>query len=117
MTRIVAIVIVAVTLGVGCSDDSAGADAGCNGPTGCNQVCELGNDYGVGHYCSKGGGECAGLTAALCTVDFEDTTETFCTRPCNPDDDVELQCGQNAVCRGEEAGGSGPSGCVLAMCQ
>ena len=113
--------LIVAALALGCGDDSSAADAGppdaCVGATGCNGECEVGNAYGVGRFCSEGGGQCQGLPAFACTVDFEDTTEAFCTRPCNPEDDVEVQCGQDAVCRGEEIGGSGPSGCVPIMCQ
>src|SRR5262245_25668494 len=95
---------VALACAVACGEDSSGngePDA-CAGATGCNGECELGNSYGVGHYCTEGGGECAGLLATFCTVDFDDTSETWCTRPCDPAADVVEQCGEDAICRGEE---------------
>ncbi len=111
-------VVLALWFGAACGADPAedGPPDACAGATGCNGECELGNSYGVGRYCTPGGGECAGLAAAFCTVDFEDTTETWCTRPCDPEADVVEQCGEDAVCRGEDQGGGGPSGCVPMIC-
>jgi hypothetical protein len=95
--------------GGGATADAGGAEE-CVGETGCNGPCELGNSFGVGRYCTAGGGECAGSKAGFCTVDFNPTDLAFCTRPCSDDS----QCGEDATCRSED--GSGPMGCVPDFC-
>ncbi len=98
-----------------------GGDAGppdaCAAGAGCGQACATGNSFGVGMYCTVGGGECAdtpGRMAPFCTVDNEPTADAFCTRPCDPNADPVTQCGVDAVCT--NGGGSGPSGCVPVVC-
>lgn len=106
------LVVVLALAGCG-GDGAASADAGCEGETGCNGACELGNSWGVGRYCTPGGGECADTPdrlAPFCTADFDDTGFAFCTRPCTGDD----QCGENARCASETEGG--PSGCFPLIC-
>ena len=98
---------------IGCESGASGPDAGCAGPVGCNQECELGNSWGVGRYCTTGGGECADTPSRLapfCTADQAGVVEQFCTRPCADDD----QCGEGAVCTSED--GTGPMGCVPDFC-
>lgn len=100
-----------------CGDDNGsanGPDAACVGATGCNGPCEKGNEYGVGAYCTAGGGECANTpmrAAPFCTVDTAETEFAFCTRPCTTNAD----CGSNARCANE--GGTGPSGCFPIFCE
>ena len=116
LTSKILVVAALLALASSCASDDDGSDE-CVGEIGCNGECELGNSYGVGRYCTLGGGECNGELAIFCTVDFQETTETYCTRPCDPDADVDEQCGEETVCRGEEIGGTGPSGCVPILCQ
>lgn len=64
----------------------------------CAEPGSVGNDKGVGKYCTKGGNECSGNgSATLCTVDFDATRPSFCTMLCTGDGD----CGMNASCEGE----------------
>jgi hypothetical protein len=110
-----AILGLAAALVIGCASDGGDEvpDA-CAGATGCNGACELGNDFGVGRFCTADGGECVGQAAAFCTVDFNEGADAFCTRPCDPDADVAAQCGADAICRTEN--GDGPAGCVPNIC-
>lgn len=76
-----------------------------------------GNELGVGQPCTQGGGECSDFVAvqggaALCTVDWSDTTLAFCTKACVADD----QCGSGAVCSGDPEDPAAGSGCVPASC-
>jgi hypothetical protein len=102
---------------VGCGSSGTAADAGppdaCVGATGCSEVCELGNSWGVGRYCTPGGGQCADTPdrrAPYCTADFDPGGPWFCTRPCAD----ATQCGEAAVCTNGGAGG--PRGCVPDVC-
>jgi hypothetical protein len=91
-----------------------GDDDGCEGGAGCGEPCAPGNDFGVGMYCTPGGGECGDTPdrlAPFCTVDFDDTAPAFCTRPCEPGDDLAM-CGEDAVCTGQ----GGDTGCVPVAC-
>jgi hypothetical protein len=112
----------------GCGGDSSGSNGGSDGggsasdaggavctgdnpdDSGCNGPCERGNSFGVGRYCTPGGGECADTQATFCTVDFNPTDLAFCTRPCSD----SSQCGEDATCRGDDGGG--PMGCVPNFC-
>lgn len=121
MMRITLTLFAALALAACASDDNGPAGDGdgdltdaCAGTTGCNGECEVGNEMGVGRYCTPDGNECRGQLAAFCTVDFNDSADSFCTRPCNPDGDVVAQCGVDAICRTED--GSGPAGCVPNSC-
>lgn len=117
--RRVQAVVLTLGLGLAACGEAARGDGppdACAGETGCNGACEPGNSYGVGRHCTKGGGECSGQAAAFCTVDFEDTDESWCTRPCDPEADIVQQCGEDASCRGESEAGGGPSGCVPQSC-
>jgi hypothetical protein len=104
---------------VGHTDASAGdvgADAlvgdACQGDVGCGGVCEKGNSYGIGHYCSPAGAQCNDTKYAFfCTVDFEETDLWFCTRPCADDSD----CAENATCRADDGGGI--KGCFPDICE
>ena len=89
----------------GCGGGGSKVDSGCTGPTGCGMECELGNDKGVGRFCSAGGGECNanGAPFLFCTVDYVPGAPGYCTGPCSKDED----CGMNAYCSGEGMGGRG----------
>jgi hypothetical protein len=81
------------------------ADGGGD-PNACAEPGALGNEFGVGEYCTRVGGECNDNEGALfCTADYG-KAPTFCTKPCA----TAGQCGANAVCIGELDGGS--MGCV-----
>ena len=95
--------------GRACERDPIDASASCVKP------CDEGNERKVGEFCSKGGGECEDnfeQGAIFCTVDNDDTTDSFCTKPCEQD----LQCGANARCSGDPANPTGPKGCVPVQC-
>ncbi|MEK7571853.1 MAG: carbohydrate binding domain-containing protein [Patescibacteria group bacterium] len=59
---------------------------------GCGAPGDAGNEKGVGKYCTKGGGECAGKEAFICAAEFTDAT--ICSKPCS----VDADCGSGAVC-------------------
>lgn len=93
---------------------SGGVDAGggMNTPDGgsdqaaCAAPGAVGNEQGVGEYCTPGGGECDDNDGAgICTVDFQSDAPPFCTEICFSDDD----CGSDSVCTDN---GGGPKGCV-----
>ena len=123
MIRAVPLLLCLLLASCGGGDDDGGAagdgtpDA-CAGGNGCGEPCAAGNSYGVGMYCTVGGGECTntpGRAAPFCTVDNRADADAFCTRPCDPEADVVAQCGEDATCRGDGSGG-GPSGCVPNAC-
>jgi hypothetical protein len=78
----------------------------------------VGNDLGVGKYCTSNGTECGGFSitnAWICTLSQAPTAAPFCTKPCSNDG----QCGTGAFCRGDtnDAGMEvGLKGCVPAAC-
>ena len=91
-----------------------GDDDDCPDTAVCDDPCATGNSFGVGMYCTAGGGECADTPdrlAPFCTVDFDETAPAFCTRPCEPGNDLEM-CGEDAVCTGQ----GGDTGCVPVAC-
>jgi hypothetical protein len=97
------------------ADSGVAPDAGCLGRTGCFGPCEVGNSFGVGRYCTKGGGECGGTPnqlAPYCSADFTARPTGICTRPC---EDMS-ECGEDAVCISGNEDNTGPKGCVLAAC-
>lgn len=107
----------ALALGCGGGDGVAAADAepqACEGGTGCGEPCATGNSFGVGRFCTPGGGECSqnpdGL-APFCTVDFSADAPPFCTRPCAAGDDLAM-CGEDAMCIDQ----GGQLGCVPVAC-
>jgi hypothetical protein len=82
-------------------DDPADANDG----EACAAPGAVGNENGVGEYCTPGGGECGdNSVATLCTVDFERGVPPFCTNLCFGD-----TCGTDASCTND---GGGPMGCV-----
>jgi len=94
-----------------------GDDDSCEGGAGCGEPCALGNSFGVGMYCTEGGGECGDTPnrlAPFCTVDFDPSAPAFCTRPCDPDMDVVEMCGEDALCMADSEGGD--TGCVPITC-
>lgn len=67
-----------------------------------------GNSFGVGKYCTQGGGECTGLAAGLCTADIGQS-DWFCVKVgCSTNAD----CGDNAQCVTQTGG----AGCVPDSC-
>lgn len=108
--------LVAILLAACGSDDDNAADAACQGGAGCGESCAAGNSFGVGRYCTPGGGECGDTPnrlAPFCTVDFDPEAPAFCTRPCEPGDDLAM-CGEDALCTSEEEGGD--TGCIPITC-
>lgn len=76
----------------------------------CAQPGDMGNEIGVGAFCSPAGNQCSAFTQArLCLADVvRDEGQWFCTRTCTTSE----QCGSGAVCVIETRGG----GCVPAQC-
>ena len=110
-------VALAVATGLGlmaCGGGGATIDAPCSGATACSDPCNVGNELGVGRYCTPGHGECNqnGQVGGFifCTKDYEPAeTVQYCTGPCSKDSD----CGTNAFCSGS---GQGGRGCIPATC-
>ncbi len=88
---------------------SGGGDGGTTlpGPP-CVAEGAVGNEFGVGKHCTRGGGECAASqTASICIVDFtQGDFGNFCTRLCSTDAD----CGAGATCQG--ASENSPKACI-----
>src|SRR5687767_13182598 len=58
-------------------DSSTSNDPPCAAPG------AMGNEEGVGKYCTAGGNECQGNgSATLCTIDYEAGAPPFCTKIC-----------------------------------
>lgn len=121
MTRAAVFVLIgllALACGGGSSDkkavDAAAPDATCNTSDPCNDPCAVGNEFGVGRYCTPGHGECNKNGALggfiFCTKDYEPTeTVQYCTGACK----VDADCGTGAYCTGS---GMGSKGCIPAAC-
>jgi hypothetical protein len=109
-TRLVRCLVLALGVSAGCGGDG---DAACVAE--CGSPCAFGNSFGVGRACTAGGGECGETPdrlAPFCTRDFDPEAPAFCTRPCEPGDDLAM-CGEGARC---DNGGSGSYGCVPLVC-
>ncbi|MEW5855654.1 MAG: hypothetical protein AB2A00_43165 [Myxococcota bacterium] len=83
----------------------------------CVKPCDEGNERFVGEFCTKAGGECDDNSqvsggALFCTADYDDSGNTFCTRPCEEDS----QCGTGASCAGDPSEDGGRKGCVPTQC-
>ncbi|MFO0615989.1 MAG: hypothetical protein U0414_25565 [Polyangiaceae bacterium] len=91
------------------SSSSGKASSSSSGGNMCIQPGDPGNDIGVGHACTPGGGECMQFPlASLCLADVGQD-EHFCTRiGC----DEKTNCGKDAGCLIEGAG----SACVPCKC-
>jgi hypothetical protein len=92
-----------------------GIDAGLDGglavpPGSCAQPGDVGNEIGVGAFCTPRGRECAAFSMApLCLAQAApDEGQWFCTRLCSTDD----QCGSDARCLGDARGRA----CVPVRC-
>ncbi|MFO0558055.1 MAG: hypothetical protein U0269_08545 [Polyangiales bacterium] len=92
-----------------------GGNGGCSAPPApgdnCVRPCNTGNEYGVGRYCTPGGGQCGrAARAPICSADFDPSNPSWgwCLRPCSTDTD----CGSGAACIGEP----GRAGCVPVAC-
>lgn len=75
----------------------------------CVQPGELGNDVGVGRFCTDLGGECDGTEADFCLASAVEDMP-FCTKIFCSDDE---ECGEGATCEG----GPGGSACIPLTCQ
>lgn len=102
----------AVGLCLGACNPSPGApDTGPMPPAGsCAQPGDVGNENGVGQFCTPTGGECSGNPlAGLCLASLSPSDgQWFCTRLCTSD----TMCGTDAVCTGDPRGRA----CVPARC-
>lgn len=63
---------------------------------GCGDQGDQGNEQGVGKYCTKNGGQCAGTGSPYCSADLQAGIPSFCSKPCSVDSD----CGTGAQCVG-----------------
>ena len=89
----------------------SGSDSGLMVPAGsCGQPGDMGNELGVGRFCTPGGRQCATAPQArICVVDLSPADmQWYCTRLCSADSD----CGTDAVCIGDARG----MGCLPARC-
>jgi hypothetical protein len=95
--------------GGGTTTTSSTGGSGGGAPSMCVQPADLGNENGVGHYCTPGGGECTAFPLApLCLADVGQD-EWFCTRiGC----DETTDCGADAGCLLDPGG----SACVPCAC-
>ena len=112
----------------GGADDGDGGDGGGAGGAGgsggggggagceplpdsiCGQPCDVGNEKGVGKFCSSLD-DCAGTDATLCAI-LGDPNAHFCTIFCSAGDGEEV-CGTGAICECGDGGcGCTPSACV-----
>ena len=111
MTRAMWIGCALVLALCGCGGESGPPDTGPMVPAdSCGQPGDMGNDIGVGRFCTRRGGECANTTGArVCLQDISpDDGQWFCTRLCT----MDSECGTGAVCVGDARG----AGCVPAEC-
>ncbi len=95
----------------GTTSSGAGGSGGDPTPAAsCVKPGDVGNDKGVGTYCSPGGKQCANQTfATFCLADVQQD-QWFCTKiSCKADAD----CGTDAVCHMDPQG----SACVPAKCE
>jgi len=97
----------------GGSGGSSGGSGGMGGdptpPESCKHPGDVGNDKGIGTYCSPAGNQCFDFPyAGICLADFGQD-QWFCTKINCQDDSV---CGQNAICLMDPAG----SACVPNEC-
>ncbi len=75
---------------------------------GCGAPGDPGNEMGVGKYCTKGGGECAGTGSPYCSIDFSSSGPALCSKPCTTD----AECGAGAACVQDTLGkGCSPIAC------
>ena len=73
----------------------------------CGQPCDVGNEKGVGKFCSSLD-DCAGTDATLCAI-LGDPNAHFCTIFCSAGDGEEV-CGTGAICEcGDGGGGCAPA--------
>lgn len=89
----------------------AGRDASVEAPAeSCVQRGDVGNDRGIGTFCTPRGSECAEFPqAGLCLAQVAPAEgQWFCTRTCTSD----AQCGEGALCDGDARGRA----CIPARC-
>lgn len=119
--RRLALVALLVAIAAGCGDDDAAAtdagsdasrprDGGLPPPESCVQPGDVGNERGIGAYCSPQGHECRAYPlATLCLADVTpENGQWFCTRLCSDDS----ACGEGARCYGNDLGAA----CVPLRC-
>ena len=109
VTTLLALVLIAC--GASAPVDAGPPDTGETVPPGsCAQRGDVGNDIGIGTFCTPHGRECSAFPmAALCLAAVAPTDgQWFCTRTCTSD----AQCGMDAVCTGDARGRA----CVPARC-
>jgi hypothetical protein len=92
-----------------CSGGGGGGDGGMLPSTPCAMMGDVGNEKGVGKYCTKGGTECGSQEASLCLAEFVTSAfANFCTKLCS----VDADCGTAAKCQGSGA----QKGCIPIAC-
>ena len=104
------------------SDSGSGSDAGaCVSQLGSCNPCQgwLGNDAGLGAYCSAGGNQC--MNGTYCPADFGQN-QNYCVSVGSCDSDAGTGCGPGECCVVENNPFGGtvvvclPSGCLGAGC-
>lgn len=91
-----------------CDSDVSGGGPSLEGPP-CAEEADVGNELGVGRFCTEDGDECTG-EAGICLADFvSGDFGNFCTTQCG----VDADCGDGAICFGS----TGRRVCVPASCE
>ncbi len=75
----------------------------------CGSPGDMGNEQGIGKYCTQGGGQCQGLQASICSADIQLNGSGICSKSCNTNAD----CGTGAVCYQDTLG----KGCEPVACE
>lgn len=106
------LVLVALTAIPACGggDDTAAVDADPTPAESCVRPGDVGNNLGVGQYCTPAGSECAGFDLAPLCLASVGQDQWFCTRiGC----DATTDCGEGAGCLIQPDG----SACVPCRCE
>src|SRR6266567_1878940 len=53
----------------------------------CGAPGDMGNELGVGKFCTQGGGQCQGSQASICSADIQLNGQGLCSKSCNADAD------------------------------
>jgi hypothetical protein len=107
MYRIILLVLIGIMAACGGGSSAKSPDAAIDATTVCGVPGDMGNDIGVGKYCT-GLADCI-ADGLLCTYPT-DTTDHFCTKPCSMTG--ANMCGMAASCQCQ----GGQCGCVPQHC-